>query len=100
MHIAVAVAIRDFLLPGLQELHDELAQKVEEFNDIVKIGRTHAMVSIMEQCYNFVKHTGKSWLLKCPYLSEFSFTTLNYTQLIRDQTGHQNLALSNLTLVS
>lgn len=41
MHIAVFEAIEHDLLPALQELHDQLAEKKEEFDDIVKTGRTH-----------------------------------------------------------
>merc|ERR1711931_502236 len=41
MHIAVAVEIHNTLLPGLVKLKDSLAAKQAEFEDIVKIGRTH-----------------------------------------------------------
>ncbi|CAG0920716.1 unnamed protein product [Notodromas monacha] len=41
MHIAVAVEIRDVLLPGLKALHKALLDKSKEFKDIIKIGRTH-----------------------------------------------------------
>jgi fumarate hydratase class II len=41
MHISVAIAIRDRLLPGLQMLHDALDAKSKEFSKIIKIGRTH-----------------------------------------------------------
>ena len=41
MHIAVAVEIHEVLLPGLQKLHDSLDAKAKEFDDIIKIGRTH-----------------------------------------------------------
>ncbi|KAK7603825.1 hypothetical protein V9T40_003824 [Parthenolecanium corni] len=41
MHIAVAVEIHQSLLPNLQCLHDALKTKSKEFNDIIKIGRTH-----------------------------------------------------------
>ncbi len=43
MHIATAMAARDTLLPGLEKLHAALAAKVEEFDGIIKIGRTHTM---------------------------------------------------------
>ena len=45
MHVAVAIEIRDCLLPGLQLLHDELASKADQFSSIIKIGRTHTQVS-------------------------------------------------------
>lgn len=41
MHIAAAIEINRRLLPKLQGLYEALAAKVEEFKDIVKIGRTH-----------------------------------------------------------
>lgn len=41
MHIAVFEAVEHDLLPALGELRDELAAKEEEFDDIVKTGRTH-----------------------------------------------------------
>ena len=41
MHISTAMTARDVLLPGLQKLHDALQAKVEEFEGIIKIGRTH-----------------------------------------------------------
>ena len=41
MHIAAAMMVRDVLLPGLEKLASGLEQKSEEFNDIIKIGRTH-----------------------------------------------------------
>jgi len=41
MHIATAMMARDVLLPGLAKLHAAMQQKVEEFDGIIKIGRTH-----------------------------------------------------------
>jgi fumarate hydratase, class II len=41
MHIATAITARDVLLPGLEKLHGALQKKVEEFDGIIKIGRTH-----------------------------------------------------------
>ncbi|KTD07665.1 class II fumarate hydratase [Legionella jamestowniensis] len=41
MHIAAALAFHEKLLPAVRHLRDALAAKVEEFKDIVKIGRTH-----------------------------------------------------------
>jgi fumarate hydratase class II len=43
MHIAVAMTARDVTLPGLEKLHAALAAKAAEFDDIIKIGRTHTM---------------------------------------------------------
>ena len=41
MHIAAAMAFEHKLVPAVQTLRDALAQKMEAFSDIVKIGRTH-----------------------------------------------------------
>ncbi|QGX98326.1 class II fumarate hydratase [Roseovarius faecimaris] len=41
MHISTAMTAHDVLLPGLEKLHAALAQKVEAFDGIIKIGRTH-----------------------------------------------------------
>ena len=41
MHIATATATHDVLLPGLAKLHAALEQKIQEFEGIIKIGRTH-----------------------------------------------------------
>ena len=41
MHLAAALAVERHLLPALRRLHQALAEKAEEFADIVKIGRTH-----------------------------------------------------------
>jgi len=41
MHIAAAVALVERLLPSVRELRNALQRKADEFDDIVKIGRTH-----------------------------------------------------------
>ena len=41
MHVAIGMMARDVLLPGLEKLSAALWAKVEEFKDIIKIGRTH-----------------------------------------------------------
>jgi fumarate hydratase class II len=41
MHIAAATMIVHRLMPAVRELRDALARRAEEFDDIVKIGRTH-----------------------------------------------------------
>jgi fumarate hydratase class II len=43
MHVAAVEEIYVKLIPSLTRLRDALAQKAEEFKDIVKIGRTHLM---------------------------------------------------------
>lgn len=41
MHIAAVLKIEDYLLPRLRNLRMALEQKSKQFNDIIKIGRTH-----------------------------------------------------------
>jgi fumarate hydratase, class II len=41
MDIAAAVNVKQRLIPAVNALHDEIAAKAEEWNDIIKIGRTH-----------------------------------------------------------
>lgn len=43
MHIAAKLAICQKLLPSLQRFYSALEQKAEEFQKIVKVGRTHLM---------------------------------------------------------
>ncbi len=46
MHIAAVEQIVHRLIPAITELRDALAEKAEEFKDIVKIGRTHLMDAV------------------------------------------------------
>ena len=41
MHVSAALGITNRLLPALEKLRSTLAQKALDFDDIVKIGRTH-----------------------------------------------------------
>ena len=41
MYIAAAVNVKQRLLPSVRALHAAIATKVEEWQDIIKIGRTH-----------------------------------------------------------
>ncbi len=43
LHIAARQAIHEDLLPALRRLRDCLARKAQEFDDVVKVGRTHLM---------------------------------------------------------
>jgi len=43
MHVAARVAIAEELLPSLERLAEALDAKAEEFDDVVKSGRTHLM---------------------------------------------------------
>ena len=41
MNIAAAVNVKQRLMPAVKELRDAIAAKAREWNEIVKIGRTH-----------------------------------------------------------
>jgi fumarate hydratase class II len=41
MNIAAAVNVKQRLIPAVKNLHDAIAAKVQDWKDIVKIGRTH-----------------------------------------------------------
>ncbi len=46
MHIAAVQVIDQDLIPALQKLRDALVVKEQEFNSIIKIGRTHLMDAV------------------------------------------------------
>lgn len=46
MHIAVAQEINSCLLPGMVALRDALDKKAKEFENIIKIGRTHTQDAV------------------------------------------------------
>ncbi|KAG8583276.1 hypothetical protein GDO81_008351 [Engystomops pustulosus] len=46
MHIAAAKEVNEVLLPGLRKLHDALERKSKEFDNIIKIGRTHTQDAV------------------------------------------------------
>jgi fumarate hydratase class II len=46
MHIAAAEQINHHLIPAVQRLRDTLQAKAEDFEDIIKIGRTHLMDAV------------------------------------------------------
>ena len=41
MHIAAVLALQKRTLPGLRRLHKSLERQAKEYDDIIKIGRTH-----------------------------------------------------------
>ena len=43
IHVAVAMAIKENLLPNLKAFHDELKSKAKAWSKVIKIGRTHLM---------------------------------------------------------
>jgi fumarate hydratase class II len=43
IHVAVAMAIKENLLPNLKAFHQELKSKADAWSKVIKIGRTHLM---------------------------------------------------------
>ncbi|MFW6199692.1 MAG: class II fumarate hydratase, partial [Gemmatimonadota bacterium] len=43
MHVSARVAVEDELIPALEALEESLVAKAEEFDDVLKSGRTHLM---------------------------------------------------------
>src|ERR1700740_2235872 len=41
MNIAAAVGVKERLIPAVKKLHDAIAAKVNQWDDVIKIGRTH-----------------------------------------------------------
>ena len=41
MHIAAAERVKNALIPSIKTVHDAIAAKARQFEDVVKIGRTH-----------------------------------------------------------
>lgn len=46
IHISVALELNNNLKPAIKMLHDALEAKSKEFDDIIKIGRTHTMDAV------------------------------------------------------
>lgn len=46
MHIGIALEVHRRLLPALYQLEGALLQKSREFDDIIKIGRTHTQDAV------------------------------------------------------
>ena len=64
MHVATAMTARDVLLPGLRKLHATLEAKTQEFDGIIKIGRTHTMdatpLTLAQEFGGFAHQVAKS----------------------------------------
>ncbi len=46
MHIAAVEQVHHYLLPRVKRMREELAKKMQEFQGIIKIGRTHLMDAV------------------------------------------------------
>src|SRR5262249_26967147 len=79
MHVAAVEILRSLLIPSVRKLRDTLARKAREFDEIVKIGRTHLMDATpltlgqevsgwVQGLDNGLRHVEES----IPYLSELA----------------------------
>ena len=62
MHIAAAMLARELLLPALRSFHTGLANKINEFEGIIKIGRTHTQdatpITLSQEFSGYAKQAG------------------------------------------
>ncbi len=79
MHIAAYKMLIDVTIPGIEKLRDTLQQKVTDFKDIVKIGRTHLMdatpLTLGQEFSGYVSqlnHGLKALKNTLPHLSELA----------------------------
>jgi fumarate hydratase class II len=79
MHIAAYKMLIDVTIPGIEKLRDTLQQKVIEFKDVVKIGRTHLMdatpLTLGQEFSGYVSqlnHGLKALKNTLPHLSELA----------------------------
>ncbi len=63
LHVSVAVALNELLLPSMQKLADALETKSREFAGIMKIGRTHLMdatpMTLGQEFSGYARQAGK-----------------------------------------
>lgn len=62
MHISAAMLAKKLLLPALRSFHKELSNKVNEFEGIIKIGRTHTQdatpITLSQEFSGYAKQAG------------------------------------------
>ncbi len=46
MHVATMLELHERLFPALENLHESLKKKAEQFKDIIKVGRTHTQDAV------------------------------------------------------
>ena len=64
LHVSVALAVKDELIPALTHLQEALGEKAEAWRGIVKIGRTHLMdatpLTLGQEFSGYAAQVGKS----------------------------------------
>ncbi len=112
MHIATMLAVQNRLLPQLNGLIDSLANKAKQFNNIVKIGRTHLQdatpltlgqefsgyVAQLRQCYRLTEQANRE-LLELPIGATAVGTGLNAPDGFDVKTVQQIAEITGLPFV-
>ncbi|VXD12505.1 class II fumarate hydratase [Planktothrix paucivesiculata] len=113
MHIAAAIAVTQRLIPSVRKMRDELQKKVDEFADIVKIGRTHLQdavpLTLGQEFSGYVAQLDadlKRLELILPDLYELALggtavgTGLNTPKGFAEKVSHQISQLTGLPFIS
>ena len=69
MHIAAATFVSHETIPNLRKLHDALDAKSKEFDDVIKIGRTHTQVqhTALHPAIGQLKCVHVAQACRCPF---------------------------------
>ncbi|MDR7378038.1 fumarate hydratase class II [Rhodoferax ferrireducens] len=113
MHVAAVVAIHGKLLPAIAKLRATLAQKASDFDDIVKIGRTHLQdatpLTLGQEFSGYVAqldHGARHVQAALPHLCELALggtavgTGLNAPKGYAEQAAAELARLTGLPLVT
>ncbi|MAD80096.1 MAG: fumarate hydratase, class II [Planctomycetaceae bacterium] len=80
MSIAMVEEVQNHLIPSLRHLRDALRQKSEEFDKIVKVGRTHLMdavpLTLGQEFSGYVQQVGYGYVQQVGYGVERAESTL------------------------
>ena len=113
MHVSAVVAIAEKLLPAIEKLRATLAQKSKDFDDIVKIGRTHLQdatpLTLGQEFSGYVAqldHSAKHVRAALPHLYELALggtavgTGLNAPKGYAEQVAAEIAALTRHPFVT
>ncbi|MFZ2386224.1 MAG: class II fumarate hydratase, partial [Polaromonas sp.] len=113
MHVSAALGITNRLLPAIEKLRTTLAQKVRDFDGIVKIGRTHLQdatpLTLGQEFSGYVaqlEHGEKHVLAALPHLWELALggtavgTGLNAPKGYAEQVAAELARLTSLPFVT
>lgn len=79
IHISALQEIEDRLIPSLQKLHDSLQAKAQDFDEVIKIGRTHLQDAVpirlgqeFAAYASMIEHAMTRMKLVFPHISELA----------------------------